>query len=254
MHMGNIAIVGGTGFERLPDEIFAEPMEVATPHGVATVLSVSDNYIEPYKLYFLSRHGAAHGLGPHQINYRANALALQQLGVSSVFATNAVGSLRPDLPTGSLVVLSDFIDFTRRRPTTLFEGEDWSHVDFSRPYSPSLRALLTDSAIASGAAVIDHGVYVCCDGPRFETPAEVRLFRAWGGDVVGMTGLPEAVFAVEAGMDYAALAVVTNLGAGLSQNDVDHTSVSAHMLVALPRVRDILIGAARAQAGVLRGD
>src|ERR1044071_6015608 len=132
MEGGNIAIIGGTGFEQLPPEIFAEPLTLETRFGQASVLSVSYNYVEPYKLYFLSRHGATHGLAPHQINYRANIAALVELEVKSVFATNAVGSLRRDLPPGSLVLLDDFLDFTRQRPLTYFtEGESWQHFDFS---------------------------------------------------------------------------------------------------------------------------
>ena len=113
MEPGNIAIVGGTGFETLPPEIFAESIDVATSYGTARVLSVSDNYTEPHKLYFLSRHGADHSVAPHQINYRANALALKQLGVRYVFATNAAGSLTTEFPTGTFIVLDDFIDFTK---------------------------------------------------------------------------------------------------------------------------------------------
>src|SRR5579871_5389147 len=97
---GHVAIVGGTGFEQLPPEIFAEPIEVATRSGLVRVLSISDNYTEPYKLYFLSRHGSEHRLAPHQIDYRANIEALDTLGVKYVYASNAVGSLRLDLPPG----------------------------------------------------------------------------------------------------------------------------------------------------------
>ena len=119
LRRGNIAIVGGTGFETLPPDIFAETLDINTRFGAARVLSVSNNYVEPQKLYFLSRHGASHGLTPHEINYRANIAALAQLGVGFVYATNAVGSLRLDLPPGSLVLMDDFIDFTRARPPEL---------------------------------------------------------------------------------------------------------------------------------------
>src|SRR5438046_326127 len=120
MEKGHIAIIGGTGFQELPPDVYAEPMEVPTRFGTARVLSVSNNYIEPYKLYVLFRHGVAHGLAPHQINYRANIAALVELGVQNVYATNAVGSLRLDLPPGSLVLLDDFLDMTRGRPLTYY--------------------------------------------------------------------------------------------------------------------------------------
>ena len=239
---GHIAIIGGTGFEEMPPEIYAEPMELQTPHGSARVLSVSNNYVEPYKLYFLARHGVTHGLAPHQINYRANIAALKQLGVRYVFATNAVGSLRMDIAPGSLVLLDDFIDFTRTRPLTYFApDEPWSHVDFSTPYSSLLRRVVMEVAHQSGITLRPQGTYVCCDGPRFESPAEVRLFAQWGGDVVGMTGLPEAVFAREAGLEYAALGIVTNYGAGLTSDPVDHQAVTSNMQALLPQVRELLL-------------
>jgi len=245
MKPGNIAIVGGTGFEELPPEIFAEPLEIDTEQGTVRVLSVSDNYTEPYKLYFLSRHGADHSLAPHQVNYRANALALKALGVGYVFATNAAGSLRTELPPGAFVILDDFIDFTKQRPLTLFGGHKWSHTDFTIPYSPLLRSMLLESAAAHKVPIQDRGTYVCCDGPRFESPAEVRLFRAWGGDLVGMTGLPEAVFAREAGLEYAAVAIVTNFGAGLTETPVAHSEVVLQMSASLPHLRSICLVAAR---------
>lgn len=241
---GHIAIVGGTGFETLPSEIFAEPLDVATRFGPTRVLSVSNNYVEPYKLYFLSRHGGTHGIAPHQINYRANIAALVELGVRYVYATNAVGSLRLDLPPGSLVLMDDFIDFTRSRPLSYYaDGETWAHVDFSAPYSPLLRQFVIEAASELEVPLIPTGTYLCCDGPRFEFPAEVRLFGQWGADIVGMTGLPEAVFAREAGLEYAALGIVTNFGAGLTAELVDHTAVTASMQALSPQVRELLLTA-----------
>ena len=241
----HIAIMGGTGFDRLPPEIFAEPLEITTRFGVARVLSVSNNYVEPHKLYFLARHGAEHGIAPHEINYRANIAALQQLGVKHIFATNAVGSLRLDLPPRSLVLLNDFIDFTRARPVTHFApGEAWSHVDFSAPYSELLRGAALRAADQLGIPLVPTGTYLCCDGPRFESPAEVRLFGQWGADVVGMTGLPEVVYAREAGMEYAALGIVTNFGAGLTSTKVEHEAVTAMMAALFPRVLELLLTAA----------
>ena len=240
---GNVVIIGGTGFEKLPPEIFAEPIEAITPFGSVSLLSLSSNYVEPNKLYFLSRHGSEHHLAPHQIDYRANIMALKSLGVRYAFATNAVGSLRTDLPPGSFVLLDDFIDFTRARQITLFSDANWKHIDFSTPYSPLLRDAVIMATQRLEVDLIPNGTYVCCDGPRFESPAEVRLFGHWGGDVVGMTGLPEAVFAREAGIEYAALTIVTNLGAGLSPAPVEHEKVSAMMQECVPLVRELLITA-----------
>ena len=241
---GNIALIGGTGFEQLPPDVWAEPIDVATRFGAARVLSVSNNYVEPYKLYFLSRHGAAHGLAPHEINYRANIAALVELEVKYVYATNAVGSLRRDLPPGALVLFDDFLDMTRARPLSYFaEGETWAHTDFSAPYSSRLRENLIAAAQESNIAIEPTGTYLCCDGPRFESPAEVRLFGQWGADVVGMTGLPEAVFAKEAGLEYAGLGIVTNLGVGLSSEAVAHENVVRAMQEQIGAVRELLLTA-----------
>ncbi|HLJ56526.1 MAG TPA: MTAP family purine nucleoside phosphorylase [Chthonomonadaceae bacterium] len=245
---GNIAIIGGTGFETLPPDIFAEPIDVETPAGPARVLSVADNYTEPFKLFFLARHGPEHGLAPHEINYRANILALLQLEARYAFATNAVGSLRTDLPPGAFVLLDDFIDFTKRRDVTLYCSGQSRHTDFSLPYSSLLRSKVAQTAREQNIGITPRGTYLCCDGPRFESPAEVRLFRSWGADVVGMTGLPEAIFAREAGIEYAALAIVTNIAAGLSDAPVSHDEVVASMAGSLPLLRDLCIGSAHALA------
>ncbi len=244
MSRGNIAIIGGTGFEILPPEIFAETVEVTTRYGKAHVLSLSNNYVEPYKLFFLSRHGETHGLAPHQIDYRANIAALVELDVRYLFASNAVGSLRTDLVPGTLVLYDDFIDFTRQRPLTYFhEGDKWDHIDFSVPYSPHLREAVLTAAAQLNLAVVPNATYLCCDGPRFESPAEVRLFGRWGADVVGMTGLPEAIFAREAGIEYAGLGIVTNLGAGLMPGPIEHTAVVSAMSGSINTVRELLLAA-----------
>lgn len=250
MRPGNIAIIGGTGLSTLPPEIYAEEVPVETESGNVSLFSLSNNYVQPYKLYFLPRHGMHHRLAPHQINYRANILALQKAGVAYAFATNAVGSLRQDLLPGTLLTPDDFIDFTRSRPFTLFTRDDlWQHTDFTEPYSAFLRERIAMVAARMGVAVRTSGTYLCCDGPRYETPAEVRLFAQMGADVVGMTGLPEAVLAREAGIAYASLAIVTNLATGLSPNPVSHDAVTGIMQQQAPIVRELLIRAAEETAG-----
>lgn len=245
--MGHLAIIGGTGLERLPPEFVVEPIHVETPSGTA-VAALARRKGEEF--IFLPRHGEAHQIAPHQIHYRANIAALRQLGVTRILATNAVGSLRPDLLPGSLVLFSDFIDFTRHRPLSFWDGipsveASVVHTDFSVPYCPDLRRAVQQAASSQQMQLRPVGVYLCTDGPRFETPAEVRLFAQWGADVVGMTGLPEAIFAREAGICYAAIGIVTNLGAGLSEAPVDHTQVAAQMERVIGTVRELLLTAAR---------
>jgi 5'-methylthioadenosine phosphorylase len=240
----NFAIIGGTGFEQLPVDIYAEQLTVSTEFGDVIVQSLSDNYTEPSKLFFLSRHGAAHHIAPHSINHRANIMALKQLDVQYIMASNAVGSLCPEWAPGTLVTPHDFIDFGTTSPVTLFGDHSWSHTDFTEPYDRVLLAAIHRAAEELSVSVVPAAVYLCCRGPRFETPAEIRMFRSWGADIIGMTGAPEAVYAREAGMNYAALAVVTNLAAGLTTGVVSHEDVGVVMKQRLPVVRHLLIEAA----------
>lgn len=208
-------VIGGSGLYRL--DLLADPLErrVETPYGPVTLQVGRCGGVE---VAFLARHGAGHALPPHRVPYRANVWALAAWGARWVVATNAVGSLRPELAPGDLVLVDQFIDQTRLRASTFFEGgpEGVVHVDVTEPYCPDLRGAAAAAAEAAGFRVHRGGVYVCTEGPRFETPAEIRAYAAWGGDVVGMTGVPEVVLAREAGLCYASLSLVTNYAAGLA--------------------------------------
>jgi 5'-methylthioadenosine phosphorylase len=236
-----IAIIGGTGVGRFPLDDGPFPLTIDTPYGAAVAATGS---LRGKEVVFLARHGAGHRLPPHRINYRANIAALRQIGVQAVLATTAVGSLNTHLKTGDLVLLDDLIDFTRDRSgKTFFDGEGEApvvHTDFTFPYSPDLREIVLEAATALGIPIHRTGTYLCNDGPRYETPAEVRLFAAWGADVVGMTGVPEATLAREAGLHYAGVSLVTNLAAGLSTGPLTHTEVEAAMAQAGPGVQNLL--------------
>ncbi|GAB4468134.1 MAG: S-methyl-5'-thioadenosine phosphorylase [Armatimonadaceae bacterium] len=239
-----IAIIGGTGVGGFPLE--GEPQEstVQTAWGTATVRV---GRLHGKTVVFLARHGHGHSVPPHRINYRANIAALAKLGVRAVFATNAVGSLTEEFPPGDLLVLDDLIDFTRDRSgKTFFDGEDGTpvvHTDLTRPYSEEARLAIMGAADAADVRVQAHGTYLCNDGPRYETAAEVRLFAQWGAHVAGMTGVPEAQLAREAGIHYAAVALVTNLGAGISKNELTHTEVEETFRAARPRLTALLVEA-----------
>lgn len=234
MGRARLAIIGGTGFE--DPAILGEPEEtrrVTTRLGTATV-SLYD--VRGQRVAFLSRHGPDHSVPPHRIDYRANIAALAALGVERVVATAAVGSLRRELKPGSVVVVDQFLDFTRQRPLTFFTGDVVVHTDFTEPYCPEIRAGLLEAARREGLAVHPAGCYAGMEGPRYESAAEVRALAMLGGDVVGMTGLPEAVLAREAGICFATVAVVTNLGAGLSESPLSHEEVVATMAALRSRV------------------
>src|SRR5258708_2507532 len=231
---------------RLPREFEITDLEIDTPFGVVPLYRAAFGDLA---FVFLSRHGLLHGIAPHQVNYRANIAALSQLGINRIVATNAVGSLSVDLPPGTLALLDDFIDFTRNRPATFREtdqanGSYVTHTDFSEPYCPELRQALISAAGELDVPIVPNCTYLCAEGPRFESPAEIRMFAMLGGDVVGMTGLPEAVFAREAGICYSGLAIVTNYGAGLTNEAVDHGKVVERMGNSIETGRSLIMKAA----------
>jgi 5'-methylthioadenosine phosphorylase len=226
--MGAIfGVIGGTGLGELPGES-AERVEVSTAYGQ---VEVQQRKIGAEPAFFLARHGAGHTVPPHRVNYRANIAALRELGVRNILASAAVGSMSQSMPPASLVLVEQFLDFTRSRASTFFDGEDGvvRHVDVSDPYCPHLRSEVSAAAAAIGEEVVAGGTYVCAEGPRFETPAEIRMFRMFGGDIVGMTSVPEVVLAREAGICYASVAVVTNWAAGVSKAPVVHEQVTDFM-------------------------
>lgn len=230
-----VAIIGGTGVQHLPG------LAVHHEHSMESGVCLYEGTLEGHPVLLLPRHGKGHKVPPHAIPHALHIRTLQQIGVQAVFATAAVGSLRADWEPGTLVVLSDFLDFMREVYTLYTDTV--VHTDFSQPFSARLREALLQSAQAQGIAVKPEGVYVCAPGPRYETPAEIRMFRMLGGDVIGMTVVPEAVLCREAGIEYAAVAVVTNLGTGLTDQPLAHHEVEAVMRHATAQLAQLFAGA-----------
>jgi 5'-methylthioadenosine phosphorylase len=217
-------IIGGTGVYDPQIWQAAREQTVTTKFGSVIVQVGSYNGKE---IAFLPRHGANHSVPPHLINYRANILAMQTLGVQKIVATAAVGSLNPAMAPGDFVLVDQFMDFTKQRPLTFHEGGEQGvvHIDLTEPYCSELRAVLKSAARVTGLRVLAGGNYVCTEGPRFETPAEIRMYRLLGGDLVGMTSVPEVVLAREAEICYATVAMVTNFAAGISPTNLTHSEV-----------------------------
>jgi len=229
------AIIGGTGLEGLFKD--SSQRIVKTPYGTVTSLFLVKAPGET--VVFLARHGRDHSIPPHRINYRANMYALHKLGVERILATNAVGAIASELESGDFAIPNDFIDFTKLRPTTLYDEAPATHIDVSEPYCPQLRKLLIEKAKANGMRMWDHGVLACTEGPRYETPAEIEMFRRLGCDIVGMTGLPEAVLARELEMCYATICYISNRAAG-AQKRLNTTEVSEISRTVLPRIEIVL--------------
>jgi 5'-methylthioadenosine phosphorylase len=225
-----IGIIGGSGVYN-PDMMEkVKEVRVETPYGMVRPLV---GEAEGHEVVFLPRHGAEHSVPPHRINYQANIWGMKALGVEAIIATAAVGSLHPEMKPGDCILIDQFIDFTKNRRQTFFEGREngVTHLDFTEPYCPALRKTLAAAAgeirTRPGAEFTLHerGVYVCTEGPRFETPAEIKAYALLGGDVVGMTSCPEVVLAREAGICYATIAMVTNLAAGMAEGRLTHEEV-----------------------------
>lgn len=217
-HRVDVAIVGGSGVTDVLDG--PEPRQVSTRFGDVTVRVGG---LGGRTVAFLPRHGEGHRVPPHRIDYRTNVAALGEL-TDRILATAAVGGLDPDVEPGTLVLIDQFLDRTHGRASTFFEDEV-AHVDVTAPYCPQLRAVLAGVATDLDLDARASGTYVCMQGPRFETAAEIRELRMLGGDVVGMTGVPEVVLARELGLCYATVASITNVAAGLTDRPLSHEEV-----------------------------
>jgi len=206
-----IGVIGGSGLEKLfPKGIWST---YKTPYGDVEFL---ETIVEGVKVYFVPRHGKEHTKPPHRVNYKGNIWFFKSKNVKYVIATNAIGSIRKMLKPGMVVILGDVIDFTKRRNTTFFEYKP-VHVDVTNIFCPELvKVLIEASENVLGYALSDVTIVVT-EGPRFETPAEIRMFSILGADVVGMTTMPEAVLAKELNLCYAGLAMITNFAAGLQE-------------------------------------
>lgn len=207
----DIAIIGGSGIENLLQEV--KPMRIGTPYGLPPPVSVGK--IKGKIAAFLPRHGVDHTIPPHCLNSRANISALHKLGVKRILATNAVGALKSKLKPGDFVIPHDFVDFTKDREQTFYDSSPVTHIDMSQPFCPEIQSALMKATEQVGKSAWNKAVIACTEGPRYETPAEVKMLQCAGCDVVGMTTLPEAVLARELEICYASLCYVTNLAAGL---------------------------------------
>lgn len=239
-----LAIIGGSGLTQFEGLAHTRRKAVHTPYG-DTSAALSFGRIGDQEIVFLARHGEKHTLAPHQVNYRANVWALKEEGVREVVAIATVGGIRREFGPGTLVAPDQILDYTWGRPSTFFEGagKPVTHIDFTEPYSALLRARILDAATACGEAIAPRGVYAATQGPRLESAAEINRLERDGADLVGMTGMPETALAREAGLEYAAIAVVVNhaAGRGESARGISLERLEAVLAQAMTRVRRILV-------------
>ncbi|MDR0736595.1 MAG: S-methyl-5'-thioinosine phosphorylase [Zoogloeaceae bacterium] len=243
-----LAIIGGSGLTQLSNLDVQERRVIRTPYGESSGV-LSFGRMRGRDVLFLPRHGYGHSIPPHRVNYRANIWALKECGAQRVVSIASVGGIRADLNPGDIVIPHQIMDYTWGRKNTYFDGNDVSvtHVDFTHPYDENLRRQLVLSAAAAGIAVRDGGVYAATQGPRLETAAEIDRLERDGAEVVGMTGMPEAVLAREMELPYAAINPVANhaAGRGKSAEHVRFEHLSEILNEVMSRVRTIIDGVIR---------
>jgi len=242
----DLALIGGTGLYEFPGLTEKRIEHVATPFGEPSD-DIVVGRIGAHAVAFLARHGREHTLAPHRVNYRANVWALHTLGARRLIGINAVGGIRADMGPRAIVVPDQLIDYTHGRLSSFcdVEGAKVEHVDFSEPYSMTLRRQIIDPASVAGIPVVDGGCYGATQGPRLETRAEITRMRRDGCDLVGMTGMPEAVLARELGLDYACIALVANWAAGCGDStEISLDEIFENLAIAtagVPRIIECLL-------------
>lgn len=239
---GAVGVIGGTGFYAFLDD--PEQVSVTTPYGPPSA-DIAVGTVHGRVVAFVPRHGRSHEHPPHRVNYRANLWALSSLGVRQLLAPCAAGSLQPTVLPGTMVVPDQLVDRTSGRVQTFVE-RGAVHAPFADPYCPRLRAALVRSGAGAvdgfGDGVVDGGTMVVIEGPRFSTRAESRWYAAQGWSLVNMTGHPEAVLARELGLCYAAIALVTDLDAGLTADEaVNQAEVFATFAANTDRLKTLLL-------------
>jgi len=244
-----IAVIGGTGMNQWPGLVVESSQDIRTPYGMATAPIVSGR-INGHPVLFLARHGEGHKIPPHKINYRANLWALKSVGVQQVLAIAAVGAIAEWFAPGEIALPRDLVDYTWGREHTYHDGvpgTELHHIEFTYPYTPSLRQSLFEAAGAADTVVSGAGTMAITQGPRLETPAEIQRLKLDGCDMVGMTGMPEAALAAELGLEYACIAVSVNWAAGIGSggiHDEIRESIERGMLKVQGTLARFLAGAA----------
>lgn len=239
--MTDLAIIGGTGFRTLTGLEITHRLVKQTPYGEPSGPFVCGLYCGK-EVAFLARHGTAHAIPPHRVNYRANLWALKDMGVKSIISIAAVGGIAADLAPGRIAIPDQIIDYTWSRSHTFFE-EDLirvTHIDFTHPYCEELRQVLIQAADKAGIEAVKGGTYGATQGPRLETAAEIDRMERDGCTMVGMTGMPETALACELDLRYAACAVVANWAAGRGKGPITMSAIDQNLRKGMERVRKIL--------------
>lgn len=235
------AIVGGTGLTQYPGLNIEREKIIDTPLGAPSAPLIFAS-LHGKQVVFLARHGHPHTVPPNKINYRANMLALQQVGVTQILAVNAVGGITDAMGAEVVCIPDQIIDYTHGREDTFFDGvfKPLEHIDFTHPYDNQLCEALSCAAERAGEPVVVKGVYGATQGPRLESIAEISRMEKDGCDLVGMTGMPEAGLARELNIPYACLSLVVNKAAGKSQSIITMAEIHAVIETGMASVQKII--------------
>ncbi|MCW9011432.1 S-methyl-5'-thioinosine phosphorylase [Marinobacter sp.] len=236
-----VGIIGGTGLTSLSNIQITGEETVTTAWGEPSSTLVRGQ-LGDQPVIFLARHGNPHRIPPHQVNYRANIQALHDAGARALVGVNAVGGIHANMGPAHIVIPDQLIDYTWGRASTFFEGEleEVTHIDFTWPYDQEARQVLIDAARAASLSFSGFGVYGATQGPRLETAAEIRRMERDGCDIVGMTGMPEAVLAAELGLRYVSLGLVVNWAAGKTDHIITMAEIEEAIAQGMSGVRQIL--------------
>ncbi|WP_026604379.1 S-methyl-5'-thioinosine phosphorylase [Methylomonas sp. 11b] len=229
-----LAIIGGTGLTQIEALTITGEERLSTPFGEPSAAYVLGE-LDGQKLVFLARHGNPHRIPPHKINYRANIWGLKQLGVSEIIGVAAVGGIGAKMAPAVIAIPDQLIDYSYGREHTFFADdlEHVTHIDFTEPYTPSLRARIMQAAHQANISITSSGTYGCTQGPRLETVAEIKRMANDGCDLVGMTGMPEASLARELGLAYANISVVANWAAGVVEGEITMAEIEKNLEVGM---------------------
>jgi 5'-methylthioadenosine phosphorylase len=240
-----IGIIGGSGLYALDALEEARWIAVDTPWGAPSD-ELLIGRIEGVKFVFLPRHGRGHRIPPADLNYRANIDAMKRAGCTDLVAVSAVGSLNDDMAPGRFAVADQFVDRTFGREGSFFGPGLVAHVSLADPVCPRLSGLVADAAAAAGADVARGATYVAIEGPQFSTRAESRLYRLWGCDIIGMTGMPEVRLAREAELPYALIGMITDYDSWREGDEPDVADIVARLHANAATAREMIAALARA--------
>lgn len=240
--MTRLAIIGGTGLTSIDELNIVSSEDVKTPYGIPSAPLIIGE-LSCKKIVFLARHGNEHTIPPHKINYRANIWALKSVGVTDIIAVAAVGGIHESIPPKKIVIPDQIIDYTYDRKHTFFEDNlsEVTHIDFTHPYDEQLRTSLLKAAQDCNLSIYEGGVYGVTQGPRLESAAEINRMQKDGCDIVGMTGMPEAVLAKELGLNYACCALCVNWAAGKSETEIRMADIQQVIGAGMSSIKQLLV-------------